>query len=593
MECPEQHYIVQGVRGSGKTTLLTRLAIEIEESELTTDRLLAVQLREEEYGVSNLFSFWLRIAEDLESHYQYSDCFDGLVNDIEGLDEGEEAKSAFRLLNLKLESCEKKICLFVDNIVELFDNFSRNEKEILREVLSQNSNLRIIGASSVPLEPFYDHKEPFYQFFKVVVLNKLNKNETIELLKTLGKSVGGVNNTNILAVIENEPEKIESVRRLTGGIPRTIVLLFEILAEGPKGSTFQYLDDTLDMVSPIYKHRMDDLSKQQKPIVHAIAQHWDAISTKEISQKTRISSKSVSAQLLQLEKQWIIEKIATGSKNHLYRLQERFFNIWYLMRYGARRDKKKMQFLTQFLELWCTPEELMNRAKNFSNDLNDDCYLPGTIHYAKALLESDLLDVEHKEIIYKNTVSFVNDNDGKDLLRELPRIEGSEYFEKAKEYSDSNEFIKAEEAYRKAIENGDKLAYINLGNLYATDLKDYEKAEEAYRKAIEHGDERAYLYLGLLYAVPLNDYEKAEEAFHKAIEHGVERVYLDLGLLYANDLKDYEKAEEAYRKAIEHGDEQAYLNLGDLYATDLKVMRRLKRRIAKRLSTAMSEPIYT
>ena len=29
MECPEQHYIVQGIRGQGKTTLLLRIAYEI------------------------------------------------------------------------------------------------------------------------------------------------------------------------------------------------------------------------------------------------------------------------------------------------------------------------------------------------------------------------------------------------------------------------------------------------------------------------------------------------------------------------------------------------------------------------------------
>ncbi|HIQ15401.1 MAG TPA: ATP-binding protein, partial [Leucothrix sp.] len=279
MNKPEEHYIVQGVRGSGKTTLLTRLTYAIEDDEKLSKKLIAVQLKEEEYGISNLFSLWLRIAEDLEEHFEYAQLFKGLVSDIEALEyeEGVEEKSAFKLINKRLKDNGKKIILLVDNIVELFDNFSDNEKAILREILSQNNNLRIIGGSAIALESFYNHKDPFYQFFKVVTLKKLTKIETIKLLKTLGKVAGEEEFEKINAVIKNEPEKVESIRRLTGGIPRTIVLLFEILAEGPKGTTFQILDETLDMASPIYKHRMDDLTKQQKPIVHAIAQHWDAI----------------------------------------------------------------------------------------------------------------------------------------------------------------------------------------------------------------------------------------------------------------------------------------------------------------------------
>ena len=76
---------------------------------------------------------------------------------------------------------------------------------------------------------------------------------------------------------------------------------------------------TLDRVTPLYKHRLDNLSTQQQAIIDAIAQNWDAVSTKEIAARVRMPSKAVSSQLNQLEKNQLVKKITTSTKNNLYR----------------------------------------------------------------------------------------------------------------------------------------------------------------------------------------------------------------------------------------------------------------------------------
>lgn len=93
--------------------------------------------------------------------------------------------------------------------------------------------------------------------------------------------------------------------------------------------------------------------KQQQVIVHHIAMNWDAMSAKEIAQQTRLPSKTVSTQLVELQKRWVIEKVPTNTRNHLYRVRA-FFNIWYLMRYGDKQDKRRVLWLTKFLENWYT-----------------------------------------------------------------------------------------------------------------------------------------------------------------------------------------------------------------------------------------------
>jgi len=572
MASPEQHYIIQGVRGAGKTTLLTRLCIEVEESDTLSAWLIPIQLKEEEYGISSLFNFWLRIAEDLEEHPLYGANFKGLAETIEDIEpeDGEDAKEAFKLLNNALNKHQQKIIIFIDNIAELFDHFSKVDLAVLREVLSQNANLRIIGGSAVSLENFYDHKHPFYQFFNVITLGKLTKDETLDLLLALAEAAGEEAVKQIKLAIEQQPEKIESIRRLTGGVPRTMALLFDILAEGPHGTTFGYLDDTLDMASPIYKHRMDDLSKQQKPIVHAIAKHWEAISVKEIAQKTRIDSKTISAQLSQLQKQWIVEKIPTDNKNHLYRIQERFFNIWYLMRYGRRRDKNKLLWLTRFIEMWCTQEDLTHRVTQFSSGLSNDAYLPGTLAYTSALLACKTISINEKEQIYQHARAFFEKQNDASYLNFLPEIEGNEYAEQALTYIDKKDFEQAAKYAEKAISKGFFQGYFILGYLYHFELNNVQLAEENYLKAIERGLHYSYKNLGNLYKNELENFSKAEQAYLKAVENGDDEVYLLLGDLYKNKTEDFNKAEQVYLKSIKNGDIKAYIFLAILYEDSFK-----------------------
>ncbi|HQM85982.1 MAG TPA: hypothetical protein PLD55_14985, partial [bacterium] len=139
---------------------------------------------------------------------------------------------------------------------------------------------------------------------------------------------------------------------------RTMLLLFEIFADNDNGNSFEDLDLVLDRVTPLYKHRMDNMSEIQQEIVDIIARNWDGIEVSTIAEKSRMDSKSISSQLNVLSKNDIISKIPTNTKNNLYILKERFFNIWYLMRYGRKNDKNRVLWLTRFLEAWLSNKKI-------------------------------------------------------------------------------------------------------------------------------------------------------------------------------------------------------------------------------------------
>ena len=395
MTHPETHYLIQGVRGAGKTTLLSRLSYEVAEDKKLSEWLIPILLNEEEYGILSLFTFWLRIAEKLAEYdaQLYLDLFQQVLS------LSDDAVVAWELIQHYLDKNKQKIIVFVDNLGELFRDFNKVEHAQLREVLSLHPHIRLIGGSSQSLEAHFDVSAPFYQFFKLINLKSIDETDMHELLRSLATQTGEGAVKTIEEIITEHPERIEAVRRLTDGVPRTIVLLFQIIMDGAKESSYAYLEETIDKTTPLYKHRMDDLSRQQKAIVHVIAMNWDAMSTKEIAEQTRLPSKTVSAQLVKLQKQWIIDKVETDTKNHLYIVKERFFNIWHLMRYGNQNDKRRVLWLTRFLESWYGDKNLSNILVEVSYKLSTQADNRASHMLLDALLASEKIDNNIKKIM--------------------------------------------------------------------------------------------------------------------------------------------------------------------------------------------------
>ncbi len=507
MAKPETHYLIQGVRGAGKTTLLSRLAYEVAEDKKLSKWLIPILLNEEEYGILSLFTFWLRIAEKLAE--QDAKRYTELFEQVSKLNES--AEMAWELIQNHLDNNQQKIIVFVDNLGELFKDFDEIEHAQLREVLSLHPQIRLIGGSSQLLEAHFDGEAPFYQFFKLVNLKPINEAEMHELLRSLAKQTNEEAVNTIEEVITKHPERIEAVRRLTDGVPRTIVLLFQIIMEGAKESSYAYLEETIDKTTPLYKHRMDDLSRQQKAIVHVIAMNWDAMSTKEIAEQTRLPSKTVSAQLVKLQQQWIVDKIETNTKNHLYIIKERFFNIWYLMRYGNQKDKRRVLWLTRFLESWCDVSELSSRFIEAAFNIETKNIQSGNMYF-NALLASDKIDLDIKEGIIRQItkvdkthfIGFENEYSVK-VASEINTLLGSRNIKEAYCLLEDNFGAMT---IRDCIESGHKL--------YSIDSSKIEPAE-FFNKILEKVN---YSYLEVVYLINVifyNEFSEYKEIVYDAL----------------------------------------------------------------------------
>ena len=404
MKHPPQHFLIQGLRGNGKTTLLRRLFYEVKNDPQLSKNLIPVIFDEEEYGVRTLYKLWERIAENIEDNYsEFTGIYDEMMKHVEN-DDYEE--TAYKILKNKLNDKGMKLVLFFDNFGEVLEKFNEKEARRLREILMGENFLRIVGASSIMLESFYDYFKPFYEFFKIIQLNGLTKTEALEFLKKIAENH---DKPEVVKIIENHPERVETLRVLTEGVPRTMLLLFEIFADNDNGNSFEDLEFVLDRVTPLYKHRMDDMSGIQQEIVDIIARNWDGIEVSTIAEKSKMDSKSISSQLNVLSKNDIISKIPTNTKNNLYILKERFFNIWYLMRYGRKNDKNRVLWLTRFLEAWLSNKKIdtdmifennlgYGAVSKIINDLRSDKIEEGVLAAREFLSNEEVYEKYNEDI---------------------------------------------------------------------------------------------------------------------------------------------------------------------------------------------------
>lgn len=115
--------------------------------------------------------------------------------------------------------------------------------------------------------------------------------------------------------------------------------------------------------------------------------------------------------------------------------------------------------------------------------------------------------------------------------------------------------------YEHSIQNLTQNSYsVNyLGYMYDLGLgveQDYIKAVELYKLAIEKGNRYAMNNLAMSYkfgtGVP-QDYNKTMELFELAIENGYRRALLKLASIYIKVMKNYIMAIDLYKKAYENG----------------------------------------
>ncbi len=419
-----QHYLISGQRGMGKTTLILRLKYAIEDDKKLSKRIILIRFSEEQYNIARLDVLWEEVAQRLEVK---AEGYVGLYDEMLKHEANKNyEKIAADMLTASLRKNKHRVLLLIDNIGDLLDKFGKMQVHRLREILITSQHIQIVGCSSRVLEHTFSYSEPFFDFFREIRLNPLSKEESFDMLRVLGEVHSKSKQIN--AVIDNMPQRIEALRRISGGVPRTMAILFDIFIDFENGSAFEDLQHLLDQTNSMYKHRMDDLKPQQQQIIDALARSWGAITPSQILQASKlyrddVKSNQISAQLQQLVDNQIVEIVPTKGKRNIYRIRERFFNIWYLMRHGKKTDKEEVLWLIRFLETWCSQHEIISMTQQLISSLGTEGYsVSGVYHNTKALFHMSVVEEELKSNLHESAIEFLKKQEATVFLESLEQL---------------------------------------------------------------------------------------------------------------------------------------------------------------------------
>ncbi len=365
-----QHHLLVGQRGMGKTTLLRRLCFSIEDDPELAERWLPLTFPEEQYNVSRLSDLWLNCLDSLgdtleaNGRPEAAHALDQAVEALLRLPEDTLATRSLELLLTWAQNEKRGLVLLLDNFHLILERLSADQWA-LRELLSEEPNILIIGSSIFQTEATRKYDAPFYDFFQIHQLGGLSDEEMMACLKRLAERS---RNPYVIKLLETSPERIRPIYTLSGGNPRTLVLLYSVLAQGEQGDVRTYLESLLDQATPLYKARLEALAPKAQQVVDAMAIHWHPINAGDLAARLRMDNRVVSSQIDRLMKLGIVERVRAFDletrkrlKKSGYQLSERFFNIWYLMR-ASRRMRRRLIWLVEFLRLVSAPEELRHRA---------------------------------------------------------------------------------------------------------------------------------------------------------------------------------------------------------------------------------------
>lgn len=588
--------IIIGQRGAGKTTLMHRLNYAILDDKKLSNSYLPIMFSEEQYNLSDLTTLWEAIAIGIEDNF-YKEKLTASIDDIIDTEENYEELS-FKLLQNFLRSKDKIAILFIENINYFLKKLTEEERKRLKSILTSESSFRIIGASTSYSDGSIDFGDLFYNFFNTIQLDGLTQEDCEKLLIRIGQQYG--EEDQIRAIINNFPGRVEALRRLTGGVPRTISYLFQIFLDNENGKAIKDLYLLIDTLTLLYKSELDQLSTQQQKVIDAIARKWDAISVKEIAKRTRLESKNISSILSYLEKNQLIEKVPTSTKNHLYRIKERFMNIWYLMRFGRKHDKENVIWLVRFFDAWCDESELTKRLKNHISNLKDGKYdAVAAIDMGNTFLSCENIPDNLKEELISTTNSILPDRllknsktAEKDVLEDIKKLLKEERFDEAVrrlgdvENKDVDYFTLATSIYltqgdhQKGLEaamaawdldNQNTFISISLGIIYDLHLKDPDTAIYYYEKSLTlpHPHPYAANRLGAIYKKK-KDYEKAIKYHKQAVSKNIKQSLLSLGNIYS-EINDLKKAEKYFEDAINANVDGANTALAKFFRNQNKI----------------------
>lgn len=335
----QRHWQLIGPRGSGKSHLTQLIALRLE----AEHGWAVARLPEEHYQVGSVGDLLEQIVMRLE-HVDASPLADVSSADLE-----ERALDRIRAFR---ESTGKPVLVVLENLAILFERQLRDRRsqQRLRQILGKSPPFALVATSTTYVDATVQHAAPFYDFFQVVTLDDLTRDEVVTLVEARGRWARDAVLANGLGPLR---ARVRAMYHFSGGNPRLVLAMYSVLAASGGEPLHACLLALLDEVTPYFQARLAELAPQTAAVLAALAVSAPGQSPADVARACRLPTNQLTAQLAKLERGGLVRAVGRGAdrRRRHYQVAERLLRIWLAWRERATPDDALVA-LAAFFERW-------------------------------------------------------------------------------------------------------------------------------------------------------------------------------------------------------------------------------------------------
>ncbi len=326
---------------------------------------------------------------------------------------------------------KRKLLLLIDNADDIIEGFPEEDQAALRDLLMTSESVLFIGAAPTLFDAVVDHQRPLYNFFEPIWLKEISFGDMGTLLQKFAEIEG---KQELLFAFQKSEAKLRAIHSLSGGNPRLILSLYQIIAEGSISSVEETFIRLIDDFSPLFREKMKTLSRQQREILDIMAQAAQLLTPTEIAASCNLPVNAVNAQISRLDKEGYVRKVETRKgKRAIYEIREKLFCLWRQMRVEAGR--KRLRFIVKFYEIWYSKKDPAEQLKKINADLKMILSPPGQPLQWLAQIEDRKEFYETFGVISRFLLEKKRFERIKEILTEIERTGRKDLLEFLKPYS--------------------------------------------------------------------------------------------------------------------------------------------------------------
>ncbi len=364
----KQHSLFIGPRGAGKTHLLSLIEQEVGENPDLKERCIVVRFPEEPLRLISYVDFLMGICEILqdvlppEEAEKWNRLYDQFIEEpdsacIRDTLEAEIRKTGRdqkRTLLIMLENFDTILTQQIDSRhASKKERKSHQEAAALRKWFMGDNGCMLIATAPLYFPGISDEKQPFYDFFDVQTLPPLTTEETLQLIRKnleWEKSI----QSKWLDEFDDLKPRILALHEMTGGNPRLIMMLYELITRESIIAVRDQFLGLLDRITPFYQDRIKELPPQERAILETMARMRKVKKTPAaIAARMRFSPQQTSSLLKRLADSLYLKSAPNpdDKRSRIYTIREGFFDLWLAMNL-SRADRTRLPFLVEFFETW-------------------------------------------------------------------------------------------------------------------------------------------------------------------------------------------------------------------------------------------------